>query len=271
MAQGRAALVLKENRQDSVEALAQLFIDPRLDTRFVAPATGSSASERLEFILRYVSDFPEVPLGPLTIKIDGRGLNPNLNDGTDDQINHFLTAVVFGYDPSFIDLRVALSSTSPAYSGFPIPSSIVWVYPVREALGLAYDETLECSSIRLIVGHEIRPDPQNVGNALAGFRSQVQAATEDHISLFMQAVEADRRGADIDPYLAEIFLAGRGAEGAYDPFDPDCPGPFCNWGSGNSMADLRLSVKGYRFGQEIQTNIISSRFSAAMWLRQELK
>lgn len=142
---------------------------------------------------------------------------------------------------------------------------------MREALGLAYGETLECSAIRLIVGHELRPDPRNVSNALTGFRSQVQATTEEHLALFIQAVEADRRGADVDPYLAEIFSAGRGAEGTYDPFDPNCPGPFCKWGSGNSMADLRLSVKGYRFGQEIHTNAISSRSGAATWLRQELK
>jgi len=39
---------------------------------------------------------------------------------------------------------------------------------------------------------------------------------------------------------------------------------------GNSMQDLRNSVKGWRFGQEIKYEVIVTRREAAVWLRREI-
>ncbi len=50
---------------------------------------------------------------------------------------------------------------------------------------------------------------------------------------------------------------------------------YHRWGIGNSLQDLRLSVKGYRFGRETQVptrgeGIIQSLNDAASWLRVNL-
>jgi hypothetical protein len=91
------------------------------------------------------------------------------------------------------------------------------------------------------------------------------------------AVDADRRGGPInhrskkgvdrDTLLRIIFSSA-----GYDPDNPrgDVSLDIPAWQAGNSMQDLRLSVKGYRFGQEVRDEVIRSRYQASRWLRREL-
>lgn len=178
-------------------------------------------------------------------------------------MNHFLTAVQLTLDPSFLDVRIALPGTSPA-SEFPIIGTSPWVYPVRDALGLAYDEIAECSALRMIIGHELRPD--DLGSRPETWQAQVGATQAEHFEWFLKAVEADDSGLSMDPYLRMIFRDGRDSEdNPYDPYKKT------TWGAGNSMEDLRLSVKGYRFGISVRDGYISTLSYAAQWLRTELK
>ena len=262
--------ILSKHTGDKVEALAQFYVNERVNAH--PSRIRDDARERTAFIIKWVSNSAgiPVPISPLAIRIDGQGLNPVLDDRADNQMNHFLTAVQLALDPSFLDVRIALPGTSPA-SEFPIIGTSPWVYPVRDALGLAYDEIAECSALRMIIGHELRPD--DLGSRPETWQAQVGATQAEHFALFLQAVHADENGIDPDPYLAEIFDDGRGPEGYYNPYDSECSQPAasnsrCPWGTGNSMQDLRLSVKGYRFGQEVERLTL---FGAAVWLREELK
>jgi hypothetical protein len=150
---------------------------------------------------------------------------------------------------------------------------------MRFLLGIGYSDSSDIAALKLIIGHELLPDDvQNgtIGDAVATWSHQYYQVTGTHIDLFLQAVEADRRGENVDQYLSVIFQGGRNNAGqANDPDDPKCQSkpsqnPNCLWGLGNSMHDLRLSVKGYRFGEEIRTGTIGTRSQAANWLRREL-
>jgi hypothetical protein len=117
-----------------------------------------------------------------------------------------------------------------------------WIHMIHYAH--TSDETLDVTAKRLIVGHEkvADPEPSNfrplgvpVGDAAQTAENiprQYESATMHDVLLFDVAVWADRKG-DIgtrDTYLKGILVSPR-------PED---------WGSGNSLEDLRLSVKGWR-------------------------
>ena len=74
-----------------------MFVYPELNQ---FSYTGSSAGDRLEYILTVLSPLGPIVNIPLVLgpRIDGTGLKPELNDGTDNQMNHFLTAVSLAYD-----------------------------------------------------------------------------------------------------------------------------------------------------------------------------
>jgi hypothetical protein len=100
-------------------------------------------------------------------------------------------------------------------------------------------------ALRLMIGHEKHPDPEeptslhprNILNAIRGFRAQYRSTTDKDI---------------------EHFLAGR--------LEAIPVGD----GLGNSMADLRLSYQGWRFGNLVASGQMKSNDSAAEWIRREL-
>ncbi len=109
-------------------------------------------------------------------------------------------------------------------------------------LGRRYNDDLP---VRLIVGHEKAPDPPDVNslrvrtafNVLKCFRLQVQSASSEDITNFRAGnLEAIRVGT----------------------------------GLGNSMADLRLSYKGWQFGHWMVTGRFGNTEETAHWIRVEL-
>lgn len=261
--------------RSAVEALAQLFVNPRLDVSEYMGVIGKSASRRLEFILRLTNSTYPVNAGiQLAIDFGELGFCDEFQDAIvydalnwkwhdeeagvkTNQIGHFLTAANLGYDPGF--LRDPL---------------------LRLALGARAQEDVTTVAIKLIAGHELVADPLNTIQAVFGlgqgtsFAEQYGVVTDEHVNLFLAAVEADQSGPhryndewfDRDDFLEVIFESA-----GYDPNDPTgiATGSL-PWAQGNSMQDLRLSVKGYRFGQEIRNRTISTRPAAAEWLRREL-
>jgi hypothetical protein len=259
-----AYFVVQDYKDESaVEALAQLFIDPRMD---MLPKwlVGDAVDKRLEFIFDFTDSSPTALIDTgvqFAFDFGELGFCEELQDaplydqlgwkydakkgGRSNQIGHFLTAARLGYDPSFLDNPVA-----------------------RWLLGIPKDEDTSIAAIKLIVGHELVGDPESDLN-VEGYAQQYAAVTQKHIEWFLAAVEADRDGriADREAFLEAIFSSV-----GYDPHNPfgDPEAGIPAWQQGNSMQDLRLSVKGYRFGQEVQDGRIGTRYEAADWLRREL-
>lgn len=103
-------------------------------------------------------------------------------------------------------------------------------------------------TLRFFLGHEKIGD-QN------GPWQQYGAASDADIDLFLLAIGADSAGNyDLrDEYLMRILgsgsLAGR---------------------TGNSLEDLRLTLRGWRFGQLIANGKIKTREDAALWLQENI-
>jgi len=103
--------------------------------------------------------------------------------------------------------------------------------------------------LKLAVGHEMVRDPL--------WLMQYMAATPQARDLFNKAVESDIAGnyGGRDEYLATILMMNGGAlEGR----------------KGNSLEDLRLTVRGWRFGQMLAGGRFRSREEAAQWLNDNL-
>jgi hypothetical protein len=95
--------------------------------------------------------------------------------------------------------------------------------------------------------------------------AQYAASTLEARNHFRNAVEYDRqRNYQFrDNELRAILIAT-------DPdfrFSDALPG---GERVGNSMEDLRLSVKGWRFGGEVRNGPVQTRQQAASWLRREV-
>jgi hypothetical protein len=122
------------------------------------------------------------------------------------------------------------------------------------AAGLRLNRWPTWVKLNLIVGHE------KLGDGLPlGFVRQFLRTTPGDRERFLAAAAADRAGDGErrEALLREIFHTGR--EALRDPRR-----------IGNSLVDLRLSVKGWRFAEEIESGAVASRAAAAAWLRREV-
>jgi RHS repeat-associated protein len=120
------------------------------------------------------------------------------------------------------------------------------VYGSRASQSLFQEEFL----MRLAVGHEMVGDHR--------FVRQYFSATGGALDLFRQAIEADILGdyESRDDYLSQILMM---------------KGGNLEDRKGNSLEDLRLTVRGWRFGQMIATGQFASREEAAQWLNDNLQ
>jgi hypothetical protein len=172
-----------------------------------------------------------------------------------NQIGHFLTAVHLGFDPSFL---------APA-AGPKASVARSWIL-----LNVPDDEPLDITIGRLIAGHEMLADPaaqsSGIGRPYSGFEvtlknihpwavaiEQYHAATPEHARLFYAALEAEQRGEEeLAVELLEQILIS--------------PNPK-DWSRGNSLQDLRLSMKGYHLGQLVGEEVLKDPQDIANWIR----
>jgi RHS repeat-associated protein len=235
---------------------------------------GSNARERLQWILGKTATFPgsyiQLSLFPpgdsgfceeladerfyTDRRVWGEYINQKKHKNV--QMGHFLIAVALGFNPEgaywqayFLDAY--FNRGAPPGRGDTMPFD-----PPEEAL--PFPEDPETYALSLIVGHEMVGDREGVGQFIS-VPEQYYAATEEARTRFRKAVEADRNGhpRERDEYLQLILGVPLEAPG-----DPQRVG--------NSMPDLRLSVKGWRFGQETRNGEIDTRQQAADWLRIEI-
>jgi hypothetical protein len=122
------------------------------------------------------------------------------------------------------------------------------------AVGLRLAKLPQYVKLNLIIGHEKFGDLQ-----FFGFVRQFVRATARDRRRFLAAVRADSAGdaQRCEAQLVAIFHTRR--EALHDPKR-----------IGNSLVDLRLSVKGWRFGDDLETRRIATRAEAMAWLRREV-
>lgn len=115
--------------------------------------------------------------------------------------------------------------------------------------------------LKLIVGHELLPD-DNHTSIPTNARNQFHTATDGALSEFVAAAAADRSGdgAARDAALLRVMTHGHDlADRAYTEGDAAaCTQATCTpsacacpWGQGNSLNDLRLSLRAFRLGQKL--------------------
>ncbi len=254
------------------EALGALFIHPELNQ--VRGFANHNAKDRLDFILD-ITDSLGGYLGQFAIDFGDTGFKCGFQDSwlyiengwdphngrvTSNQVGHFLTAVRLGYDRSHTfmgSLQIALGPLSEGQS-----------------LLESYAET----ALKLAVGHELRPDAGNQGIVKTTFVTgdQYNAATIRDIQDFLDAVWSDGMGyIELrDKTLRELFFRGGfyNQQGIFQNYTSD----YTQWQQGNSLSDLYLTMKGWRFGEAVRlghdvngTPLVTRR-DASRWLNREL-
>ena len=274
--------IVWEDTYGGVDALIRLFETDELDSH--DPPASNTAQARLELVLEATLSAAftrkvRMDLGiHFNIGFTTCGLQEEFNDewlyrkywnqNPDDpnvanQVGHFLTAVRLGYDPAFLDTPV----TRLVLHTLILPSG--GAQPIIVVIPPSWDwaEDVDTMAKRLIVGHEKRADPEpsslfaeDLKRTAINIPFQYQSATRVDVLLFDEAVQADRSGnIDIrDTKLRAILTS---------------PNPE-DWGSGNSLEDLRLSLKGWRLGravagkdQELGEKTLTTRQEVASWVR----
>jgi hypothetical protein len=116
---------------------------------------------------------------------------------------------------------------------------------------------------RFSIGHEKIPDKPGGGFDLEDFWNQYQSVTGEDIDLWEKAIEADEaRDYELRDDLLWQILSFENV-----PF-----GGVSDKRLGNSLQDLRLSLKGFRFNNWIMKirNYYSQPRRAGIWLRDNL-
>jgi hypothetical protein len=229
---------------------------------FFASNGMGQADHRLERLLRETSGYEGIKI-PLDIGLQfgvripgGSSLCREFEDQTlydlhwggdpSYQGSHFLTAVALSYynlDTGF-SLSAWLSDFGRRFGAFA--SS-----PEGYAPRLSNTEI----AIRAIVGHELLADERGIIRGIDANLQQTVVADTVHVYGFMQAVAYDVQGnaAGRDQILESILnLQVEGER------------------RGNSLEDMRLSVKGWIFGHHIRAGIIHHSTVAGAWLRDNL-
>jgi hypothetical protein len=230
---------------------------------------GNNAKERLQWILERTAKIPGsylqfglfppgdsgfcYELGDARFYTDPRAWANFVTNHESGQVGHFLTAVALGFNPEGAYYQAfLLQSFSIGREGAPSP------------LLLPPPWGAEMYALSLIVGHEMVGDTEELmGLPRVPPQYYAGATSAEAVGLFLKAIEADRLGRtrERDTYLQPILG---------DPLRREViPGPER---IGNSMPDLRLSIKGWRFGKGTRNEEegIRTRQDAANWLRREV-
>jgi hypothetical protein len=217
------------------------------------------AAERLEFVLDYTADLSGTTFGKIFQDTD---FNEQFRDpwlkASWNQVAHFLQAAGLGYDPGTYISRFRKAAS---------------ILAKINGVEITYPNTLsdEEVALRLITGHEKVGDSEFVNfkllkspsTALSRVIQQYGAATHQDVERFLLANSADELGnyTERDCLLRQII-----------PGLPDIPDPYVyRHRIGNSLQDLRLSVKGWRFGKMVKDKRITTLNEASMWIGNNLK
>ncbi len=261
--------IIAEANENGAVALVNTFRDFELSNDW-GDVAGRTSSSRLEWLLNvtrerrsletlfpahfrikfgndfcFKEEFRDSPFYPTW-----RETYPEIRDiiGETNQVGHFLTAVDLAYNPRVVYLSIAPSLDIGA------PATV---------------KRIDLGELA-VIGHEKISDVDWYVNGyprLWTYVVQTLSTTDTDIELWRGAIKDDERGdADArDRKLNEIFTWGGSrsvptrSEGYFDPRRV-----------GNSMQDLRLSLKGFRFAYWVKANDSDPPDIAAEWLRVNL-
>jgi len=253
--------IVNEEKPNGVNALIKLFNDSELYTKWGSYA-GRTNQTRLIWVLNVtrgsgqgggpeyipgikwknlpkelIDDLLVCGMAPLQLGIDFGGDNGFSSEFQDQK---FYQDSDRWNSPGHLSTQVQHFLTAVAQS-FPFSS----INHLGQNLGL-----------RAIIGHEKIDDRTNSEWA------QIQSTKDSDIDHWFNAIEADKIGdkAQRDSELWAILNFG--SEIAFGDVDPNR--------FGNSLQDLRLSLKGHRFYTWIQQHKSGSPNQAASWLAQTL-
>jgi len=131
------------------------------------------------------------------------------------------------------------------------PSNQVGHFLSAVALGFSHPDFI---TDWFVIGHELKSDKGGVLNQLFGVTDQMKKG-------FTDAISADERGDNHTRDQLLWSILGFPASVAFGDVDPSR--------QGNSLQDLRLTVKGYRFGKWAAYNYLPP-VAAARWLRRNI-
>jgi hypothetical protein len=280
--QARIMAIRGEAGLDDAEALARLFEDDSLRDDGTPP-------RRLQTLLAATQRWtiPGLQTGLRFLDEGFRGDQTRRGTGFRDpwpssrnQVGHFLTAVGLAFRPALVSEPVA-------------------GLPMRTWLGADRSLSDEQVAKRLIIGHELGPDPgllyggvsgALIGGAIApllGARGRDAA-----LGIVVGAVAGAVVGAAAQQLLGfrdQFSRATPDDEAAFDLAlaalgagpEPDLPAAEAELGPvfgridvdsrGNSDQDLRLSLLGWSLGAGIREGIMASGPEVASWVRANLK
>jgi hypothetical protein len=281
-AQARITAIRAESGFNDAEALARLFEDRGL-------SDDGSPSRRLQTILAATERrmIRGLQTGVPFLDVGFRGDREPRGSGFRDpwppsrnQVGHFLTAVGLGFRPALVSEPVA---------GFPL----------RFLLGAPGLLSNEQVAKRLIVGHELWPDPGLLhgglfGALLGGMVAPLTGARGRMIaiSVAVGAIVGAVAGMAMQQVLgfrAQLFRATADDEATFDRAvaalgagtTPDLAAAEVELAPlfrkidvnsrGNSDQDLRLSLLGWSLGVAIRDGVMVSGSEVASWLRTNLK
>lgn len=248
-------VVAREGR--GLVSLQHLFTDANLDAKLLGQSVaGDSAVDRFELVLDITQDWPRGrgsqfsggfsgEAGYSTLVQDGYlyANAPKWGGGT-NQTGHYLTGVALPYMPNLLaKLLLFFKRTS----------------------GESDSKTV----LRMLVGHEMVADSASSGTITDMIAAQYAAATDAVLDKFLAAADADRAsdGATRDARLLDIletagYARAEGASGgACTPTVCTARSTCtCSWAQGNSLADLRLTLKAFRFAQKMAKTRGTSAF-----------
>ena len=121
------------------------------------------------------------------------------------------------------------------------------------AMGMTSDKSLRRFYLRSIVGHELRSDGKGVSQLFSTF-NQILAPSQNDVDAFEKAVATDI-GGNYRARDSQLFSI----------FDPDKHGDQASR-VGNSMEDLRLSVRGWRLGTAVSQGVLQTNKDVATWI-----
>jgi hypothetical protein len=270
---------IRDNSVHDAEALSAIFNDRSI-------TDDGSVEGSLRAILA-ATESRVVPGLQTGIKFEDNGFLGDRNPGgsgfkdphpsSNNQVGHFLTAVGLSFNPATLEQTFVGRS-------------------LRDWLGAPDTSVMDSEevAIRLIVGHELAPDPTVLGIAagaaagadlvgplsaptnvvvgiiggaiagaaiviLNGFRAQFQQATPADVTTFRDALT--KLGTDL------LTIDTNAAEPPLKPIRDKID--FTQ--EGCSIQDLRLSLAGWRFGQDILTGRFSDRDQMHDWIRNNLE
>jgi hypothetical protein len=258
MSSNRSAIeVVRDATKNDAEALAQIF-------EVTTISDDGTVAGRLRSILQ-ATDHLAVPGLQTGIKFEDKGFRLEFQDiwkSSNNQVGHFLTAVGLSFNPMKVEQPFAGRR-------------------LRDWLGAPDAMSAEDVALRLTIGHEKEADPGTgtkvvggllglgTGTGLVGaaagaalavllaFRDQFHACTDADIQAFKSAERALGTSATLDMRSSTALL-----EGGIHVVPTQ---------TGNSYQDLRLSLYGWRLGQDVKAGRFRAGAEVGTWVRANIK